>query len=120
MFVTPTTAFNSTSELFNSVFSNSNNINTSSTIQQSSNDSNARDLLRIGLGIEPEQFAQQKSRLFGSKLTSKQPPTTRTMLPTYVKPKLRPRLNQEDFESTSTSNMVINFRYIRQIYNIKC
>lgn len=110
MFVTPSSTFNSTSELFQSVyFVNNRNITTENSSNSSIlNTRSGADLLRIGLGIEPEQFAHQRNRaaLFLSKTTK--PPTTRSNQPNYTKPKLRPRLDLGDFKNDS--RMIIDLR----------
>lgn len=109
MFATPSNTFNNTSDLFNSVYKNNSRDQAESTNSSSMvNTRSGADLLRIGLGIEPEQFAQQRNRaaLLLSKTTK--PPTTRSNQANYTKPKLRPRLDQEDF--TTESRMIIDFR----------
>lgn len=117
MFVTPSNSFNSTSELFMSVYNiNSSASSLNNNYEESSTDSNSSrssgaDLLRIGLGIEPEQFAQQRNRLLLLSKTTKAP-TTRSNQVNYTKPKLRPRLDQEDFKTSSEPKMIIDLKWI--------
>lgn len=69
------------------------------------------DLLRIGLGIEPEQFAQQRSRVAAALLTktsSKLVTRPNFVQVTQAKPKLRPRLSHEDFDAAP--GLVFNLR----------
>jgi hypothetical protein len=73
-------------------------------------------MLRIGFGLVPEQLMQQQRSRVYMKTTKLLAPST--LMPQnnqlhYSKPMLRPRLNLEDFKSTSPK-MILNLRYIKK------
>ena len=100
--------FNSTSELLNSILNFENKLDPTASFNSKSHSNT--DFLRIGLGIEPDF-----TRLTLTKKTTTKPTTLEPnliMAPSvlrYSKPKLPPRLNYYDFETTKTSNTLNEF-----------
>lgn len=112
-----TQSFNSTAQLFDSIldlnltqfkaFNNQTNSNQSSI---------PADFLKIGLGIEPPSLRLFKSTstiIPQRKITSKPIYMLMPSVLSYSKPRLRPRLNRIDFETTTTRPLTTTTSQIR-------